>query len=40
MSEDFARKNNLYYYECSAKTGHNINEAFKRIADEIYNLSQ
>ena len=36
--ENFAKKYNLKFFECSAKEGININEAFKCIIDDVVEL--
>ena len=35
-AEAFAKKNNCNYVEVSARTGKNINSAFKVMVEEIY----
>ena len=35
MAQNFALENQMYYLECSAKTGENINDAFRKVAEEI-----
>jgi small GTP-binding protein len=35
-AEEFAKKHNFLFIETSAKTGENIQEAFKKLAVEIY----
>lgn len=36
--QELAEKYGLKFFECSAKTGQNVNEAFDYIAKEMYNL--
>ena len=36
--ENFAKKYNLKFFECSAKEGTNVNEAFKCIIDDIVEI--
>ena len=33
--EDFAKKNNIYFYETSAKNGINVNEVFQILTNEV-----
>lgn len=39
-AEDFAKKHGFSYIECSAKTGENVQQAFKNLALDIYRLSE
>ena len=34
-----AEENNMHYFETSAKTDQNINEVFKYLSDEMYNIA-
>jgi Ras-related protein Rab-11A len=39
-AEEFAKLNNLHYYETSAKTGENVKEAFNDLAKQILKSTQ
>jgi len=34
---DFAKQNNVKFFETSAKTGHNVANVFEHLVDDIYN---
>ncbi len=37
---EYARMNNLKYFETSAKTGHGVKEVFQQLYQDIYNLQK
>ena len=37
---EYARLNNLKYFESSAKTGHGVKEVFQQLYQDIYNLQK
>ncbi len=37
MAEDWAKNRGYIFFECSAKNGNNVSEAFKQLFDNIYN---
>ena len=36
QGEETARQNDLMYVEASAKTGHNVETAFRHLIDSVY----
>ena len=40
QAQKFALDNKMYYYECSAKTGHHVKKVFEKMASEINQLQK
>ena len=40
QAQYFANENKMIYFECSAKTGYNINKMFDRVAKEINSMNK
>jgi hypothetical protein len=40
MAEQFAKENNLFSFECSAKTGEGIEKIFNKIVTELSNKTK